>query len=136
MIREANKKDYPELCAMAKQDKFVRDFPAISYRWGWEGKVFLAEEKGEIAGFYYANICKRIDRATLYEIYVAPRHRNKGVGKKLFEHYLVRTINAGKNNLRWLVNKKNLGASQFYGKMGFQPSKEKQKEYLYEEKIH
>ncbi len=135
MIRKANENDYPKLCEMAKRDKFTRDFPAISYRWGWEGKVFLIEEE-EIAGFYYANICKRINRSTLYEIYIDNKFRGKGLGKKLFEHYRSKAIDAGKTKLKWIVNKKNSDALLFYKSMGFNYKTQSKENFIYEEAIH
>ena len=129
-LRIATEEDYPILCKMAKTDKFVKDFPAISYRWGWKNKVVVAVNNNNIVGFYYANICKNLPRATLYEIYICPNARKCGVGTLLLKNLIDRAIMAGKTEIRWLLNKKN-GAYHFYKKNGFLPVEEDEKHYKY-----
>lgn len=131
ILKKATEEDYPKLCIMAKESKFTRDFSGISYRWGWKDKITVAIIDNEIVGFYYANVCKRLSRVTLYEIYVIPEMRKIGVGTVLLNDLINKTKNAGKNILRWLLNKKN-SAYNFYKKNGFFPIAEDKKHYIYE----
>lgn len=134
ILRKAVEKDYLILCEMAKSDRFVKDFPAISYKWGWKGKVVVATMDNEIVGFYYANICKRLPRATLYEIYVSPDARGQGIGSLLFDNLVNEARRAGKAELHWLLNKKN-NAYYFYKKKGFLPHDSDDRHYKYKIQI-
>ncbi|KGQ57915.1 GNAT family N-acetyltransferase [Gallibacterium anatis] len=71
--------------------------------------LFLAEEDGEIIGFMGINGTK------LEMLFIAPEQRDKGIGKTLLQHAVVKF---GVNSLT--VNEQNPQAVGFYQYMGFQ----------------
>ncbi|KAA0000041.1 MAG: ribosomal-protein-alanine N-acetyltransferase [Thermoplasmata archaeon] len=73
---------------------------------------FVLEDKGEIIGYIIAD--KK--RSLIISIAVHPLHRRKGYGKMLMEHVL--KFMKGKVMLH--VKKSNLGAIDFYKKLGFE----------------
>lgn len=134
-IRKATEKDYELLCEMAKESKFTKDFPAMSYRWGWENKIMVAELNNKIVGFQYYNICKLRPWSNSYYIYIIPEMRGKGIGTILFDNFIKQSIEAGKETLKWLVPKKNIPAYNFYKDNNILPNSEDKKHHRYEIKL-
>jgi GNAT superfamily N-acetyltransferase len=76
-------------------------------------QVFVAEDDGQIAGFYALII--RQDKAELDHMWVAPAYIGSGVGKELFIHAMQ---NAAGNNLHEVTISSDPNAEGFYRKMG------------------
>ncbi len=131
MIKKATKNDYEKCVELAKKDKFVKDFVSTSFRWGWENNLYVYkdDEDEKVLGFVQFNLCKRINKSSLYYVYSSPEARGKGIGTKLFNFYLEKSMD--KELLYWKVSKKNENALMFYEKFGFKPKLEKEKEFIF-----
>jgi len=134
-LRNAIEGDYETLCELAKESKFTKDFPAMSYRWGWKNKIIIAELNEKIVGFQYYNICKLRPWSNSYYIYIIPEMRGKGIGTILFDYFIKKSVEAGKETLKWLVPKKNIPAYKFYKDNNIFPNSEDSKHYIYEIKL-
>lgn len=130
-IRLATEKEYEECCKLARKDKFVKDFPSTTYRWGWKTNLYVLIVKNDLKGFIQFNLCKRLPKASLYYVYTKEENRGKGYGKVLFNFYLQQAKRYGKTIFYWRVCKKNVGALKFYERNGFQPTEEKEKDYIF-----
>jgi GNAT superfamily N-acetyltransferase len=131
-FRFANQEDYDIICGLAKVTKFIKDFPGMSYRWGWENKVRVALVDGVIAGFHYFNICQSRPWANSYYIYSSPDFRGLGIPTKLFAKFLTDSRDAGKPLVKWLVGKTNSAAYDFYKYNGIVPVSTDAKHFVYE----
>jgi len=87
--------------------------------------ALVAISDGKIIGYLIGSIHKTEDYRKLKEIvevdntFVDEEHRNKGVGKKLFEKFLEWAKNKGMNRMKVVASSKNKGARGFYKKCGF-----------------
>jgi ribosomal protein S18 acetylase RimI-like enzyme len=75
---------------------------------------------GSVIGNYYIDLDWEGKTAKLQAIIVDEKHRNQGIGKKLFQHFLTR---AKENNCQAVtarVNRKNRKTSNFYKKLNFE----------------
>lgn len=78
---------------------------------------------GSVIGNYYIDLDWEGKTAKLQAIIVDEKHRNRRIGKKLFQHFL---IQAKENNCRAIsarVNRKNRKASNFYETLNFEEAK-------------
>ena len=76
-------------------------------------QVFVAEDNGQIVGFYALII--RQEKAELDHMWVAPAYIGSGVGKELFIHAMQK---AAGNNLHEVTISSDPNAEGFYRKMG------------------
>ncbi|MFH1836208.1 MAG: GNAT family N-acetyltransferase [Methanobacteriota archaeon] len=83
-------------------------------------KIFIAEEKGEVAGFSGVLFQEHVGRAELGPICVDPIFQKKGVGSNLVEHAI--KFLREKNIHRIIVKVKagNVGAEEFFKSRGFE----------------
>jgi len=99
-----------------------------------ENCVLVAEQNkeliGAIIGNYYLDLDWEDKTAKLQAIIVNEKHRNKGIGKKLFQHFLTETKKHKCRAITLRVNQKNEIASNFYEKLNF--TKAETKEYILE----
>lgn len=103
-------------------------------------EVLIAEEHGKPIGFalYFFNFSTFVGKPGLYleDLFVEPRYRGKGYGKKLLIE--LAGIAAAKNcgRMEWSVLDWNEPSIQFYKSMGAKPMDEWTVYRLTEEKIH
>lgn len=90
--------------------------------------VYLAEYENDLAGYaiFFRNFSTFVGRAGIYleDIFVRPKFRGKGIGKKL----LFKIIELAKENnfgrVEWCVLDWNKPAIDFYKKLGAEPMEE------------
>jgi GNAT superfamily N-acetyltransferase len=75
--------------------------------------VYVAEEQGDVLGFYALIMGE--DKAQLDHLWVAPAHIGSGVGKQLFIHAMQ---NAAGQNISEVEISSDPNAEGFYQKMG------------------
>ena len=136
IIREALPEDVPAILILIKElavyeklsDKVIATEETLSetiFSSNSHVIVYLAEYKNELAGYaiFFRNFSTFIGRAGIYleDIYVRPRFRGKGIGKKLLSKVieLARENNYGR--VEWCVLDWNKPAIDFYKKLGAEP---------------
>lgn len=84
--------------------------------------VFVAEVKGEVAGFICSDAHWRSDRydaGAIHELVVAPEYRRRGVARRLMEAALAHIKERGRRGAELWVGVENLSARRFYESLGF-----------------
>ena len=123
-IRTASTEDAATLTAIAHDAKRHWGYPdhwikhwqddlSISPQYVASNQVYVAEQEGELLGFYALII--RHDKAELDHMWVAPAHIGTGVGKELFLHAMQR---AARENVSEVEIEADPNAEGFYRKMG------------------
>ena len=123
-IRTASTEDAATLTAIAHDAKRHWGYPdhwikhwqddlTISPEYVASNQVYVAEQEGELLGFYALII--RHDKAELDHMWVAPAHIGTGVGKELFLHAMQR---AARENVSEVEIEADPNAEGFYRKMG------------------
>lgn len=135
ILRQATEEDYPKLCELAKADKYIKDFPAMSFRWGWKNKLRVATIEDKIVGFNYYNICVNRPWSNCYYIYSIPECRRMGIGTLLLNELVKDSKDKGREYIRWLVAKKNEVSYNFFTSQGYKPVREDNKHYIFETKL-
>jgi GNAT superfamily N-acetyltransferase len=83
---------------------------------------FIAERKGERAGYAMFHRCYDTDRATralwLNDLFVLPALRGEGVGLRLFAEVAAEASRRGYGLVAWGVTDGNDAALEFYRKLG------------------
>lgn len=130
IIRKAAEKDMPhvfnlikELAVFEKAPNEVTNTVADMIRDGFgKEKVFdstVAELDGEIVGmavYHFKYSTWKGKGVYLDDIIVTEKHRNKGIGKLLFEEVIRYSKSAGAKQLHWQVLDWNEAAISFYRK--------------------
>ncbi len=95
-----------------------------------DGYTIIAEIDGRPVGFLIGSIrrpkagtARQITAAQLENIFVNEDARVKGVGKKLAEEFKKYCLAEKVDKLNVVVNSENVGAIEFYKKIGFLPSR-------------
>ena len=87
--------------------------------------TLIATVDGDPAGFaiYFYNISTWQGRKGLYleDLYVTPRHRSLGVGKRLLRHLAQVAVDNDCGRFEWVVLDWNQPAIDFYRSIGAQP---------------
>ncbi len=133
--KDVTEKQYEQLCEMAKKEKFIKDFPAMSFRWGWTGKIRIALKNDKIVGFHYFNICKYRNWANSYYIYVISEMRGVGIASSFFERFIKDAKELQKDFIKWLVPLKNTVAFNFYKNNNILPINKDHKHHIYKQQI-
>lgn len=87
---------------------------------------FVAEEKGEIAGFIHASV--KDERAHLHRIYLKPDSQGKGLGTRLYEKAEEMIKETDARFIRLEVMSENSRGLDFYMSKGFRLEKEEKVE--------
>ena len=85
------------------------------------------KENGIVTGFAVYSVL--FEDAELYDIAVAPAHRQKGIGAKLLNAVMRDVFERGAETLRLEVRQSNLSARRLYEKHGFVYDKAVRKNY-------
>jgi N-acetylglutamate synthase-like GNAT family acetyltransferase len=123
-IRRASSEETARLTQIAHDAKRYWGYPELwIQRWQAEltispdfisdNDVYVAEQEGELVGFYA--LVARKDKAELEHMWVAPAYIGTGVGKELFIHAMQR---AAGQNLSEVEICSDPNAEGFYKKMG------------------
>ena len=123
-IRRASPEDAATLTAIAHDAKRHWGYPehwikrwqddlTISPEFVAANQVYVAENEGEVLGFYALIV--REDKAELDHLWVAPAHIGSGVGKELFVHAMQ---SAAGENISEVEILSDPNAAGFYRKMG------------------
>lgn len=84
-----------------------------------EDALFLvAEENGEILG--YCGVLMVLDEGDITNVAVDQRRQGKGIGKKLIQGLIEKTVQAGVTRLHLEVRQSNAAAIALYEGQGFQ----------------
>jgi GNAT superfamily N-acetyltransferase len=93
-----------------------------------QAEVVIADVDGEPAGFalFFHNYSTFLARHGLYleDLFVAPEHRGRGVGRALLAHLARLAVERGCGRLEWWVLDWNEPAIRFYESVGAAPQSE------------
>jgi ribosomal protein S18 acetylase RimI-like enzyme len=82
--------------------------------------VFVAREQGQLAG--YVALRRDTDKQIVVEqLFVAPGHERRGIGRRLLAHAEGYAISERARSLRIVVEENNHPARRFYRRAGFVP---------------
>jgi len=120
-IRDVVESDFPEVIALIR-----KEFPYVSFD---EAKVreriessriflFKAVEGKELLGFAETELLEE-SIARINGLTVKPKHRNKGVARKLLDHVIKFLKEKKVERILLLVKEKNEGAKKIYKETGF-----------------
>lgn len=88
-------------------------------------RVSLVEEEGKLVAYavYFFAYSSFLARPTLYieDIFVLPEHRQRGLGRKLFDALVREARRAGCGRMEWMALGWNKIAHRFYAKLGARP---------------
>jgi GNAT superfamily N-acetyltransferase len=88
-------------------------------------EVRIAEWQGAPAGFalFFHNFSTFLGRPGLYleDLFVAPEHRGRGIGRALLAHLAALAVERGCGRLEWWVLDWNADAIRFYRSIGALP---------------
>lgn len=113
--------DYDECCDISKSYTHIREFPYVSTKWGWKGKLLVAVDRDldrpQVMGFVYFNIPRGKDYLYIYYIAVAKEFQGKSVAQALFQTLL--ELPRGFSRLKIKTKPTNTRALRFFQKLGF-----------------
>lgn len=138
VIRFATKKDTPIILSFIKQlaafeklgDQVTTSKPELQKNLFGRNKfarVLLAIYGDSPVGFalFFNNFSTFLGRPGIYleDLYVAPRYRSLGIGKKLLENVIAHAKSQNCGRVEWSVLNWNHRAISFYKTMGAKPVK-------------
>ncbi len=123
-VRDTKPKDLPVIHEIAK-DSFNDPYPLrlLKHIYNTEPEAFLtAEKNGKVVG-YLISMVRWGDTGHILAVAVGENHRREGVGTALITKSIERLRRNGANQIKLEVRISNEGAQEFYGKIGFNPSR-------------
>jgi len=133
-IRKAVEADIPNLLPLMRElaefEKYASDFAVtekVLREQGFHGSppdfhCLIAEEGGELVGFlvyYFVPFTYRAKpNLIIKELYIAGRHRSRGVGKLLMKTVARQAEKADCGMIKWWVAKWNERGIEFYERLG------------------
>jgi GNAT superfamily N-acetyltransferase len=133
VVRKAVASDIPNLLPLMRElaefEKYAKDFVVTEEVLREQGlrsppdfHCFIAEEGGELVGFllyYFVPFTYRAKpNLIIKELYIADRHRSKGIGKLLMKTVAREAEAAGCGMIKWWVAKWNERGIEFYKRLG------------------
>ena len=136
VIRKAAEADIPKLLPLMRElaefEKYAEDFTVTEELLREQGfrrsppdfHCLIAEEGGELVGFlvyYFVPFTYRVKPSLIIkELYIAKRHRSRGVGKLLMKAAAKEAAHAGCGMIKWWVAKWNeRGSNEIGGRKCF-----------------
>jgi GNAT superfamily N-acetyltransferase len=133
-IRKAVESDIPGLLTLmrelAKFEKYSEDFAITDEVLREQGfqrsppdfHCFIAEEGSNLVGFvvyYFVPFTYRAKpNLIIKELYIADRHRSRGIGRQLMKAVARQAEEAGCGMIKWWVAKWNERGIEFYERLG------------------
>jgi GNAT superfamily N-acetyltransferase len=133
-VRKAVETDVPNLLPLMRElaefEKYVDDFAVTEEVLREQGfrrsppgfHCLVAEENGALIGllvYYFVPFTYRAKpNVIVKELYVAHKHRSKGVGKLLMKAVAQEAEKGGCGQIKWYVAKWNRRSIQFYERLG------------------
>ena len=82
---------------------------------------FVVEEEGQVIGF----LCGFFSQSIAHEAYihfvgVHPDHRQRGVGKRMYDQFIAAATRSGRDIVRCVTSPVNRGSIAFHERMGFE----------------
>jgi len=106
----------------------VADIERSLFDPGSPARGLICEIDGQPAGFavYFFSYSTWLGRKGLYleDLYVSPKHRGSGAGKRLLQHLAKLAFDSGCGRFEWSVLDWNEPAIQFYQSLGAKPQAE------------
>ena len=127
-IRKATPKDYDKILPLFTQLYHGDIGPNLKETFtnltkNKENTILIAEQNKKPLGTLIANNYMDLDwegkTAKLQAIIVDQKYRNKGIGKKLLQHFQTQAKTNGCRAITARVNRKNKNAQLFYEKLNF-----------------
>jgi GNAT superfamily N-acetyltransferase len=134
VIRKAAEADIPRLLPLMRElaefEKYAEDFAVTEEVLREQGfrrsppdfHCLIAEQGGELVGFlvyYFVPFTYRVKPSLIIkELYIAKRHRSRGVGKLLMKAAAREAARAGCGMIKWWVAKWNERGIEFYKQLG------------------
>ncbi|CEM61985.1 GNAT family N-acetyltransferase [Treponema phagedenis] len=90
-------------------------------------KIFVAEDEGKIVGYVHANNYELLFSApmkNIMSIAVSPKHRGKGIGRKLLAAIEDWAKKTGAHGIRLVSSSSRTDAHRFYQSCGYEKTKE------------
>jgi GNAT superfamily N-acetyltransferase len=106
----------------------VADIERSLFEAGTPARALICEVNGQPVGFavYFLSYSTWLGRKGMYleDLYVSPKHRGSGAGKRLLRHLARLAVDGGCGRLEWSVLDWNEPAIQFYQSLGARPQAE------------
>lgn len=116
IIREGKQTVLSKEYSAAEEAAFIRDFPA-------RGLFIVAEQDSRILGFQtiepFAPYSGAFDHVGIVGTYVCSKHRNQGIGKKLFDYLKAKAPGLGFEKIFTYIIADNHQSIGYYRKIGF-----------------
>ena len=133
-IRKAIESDIPSLLPLMRElaefEKYSKDFAVTEEVLREQGfrhsppdfHCLIAEEDSTLVGFlvyYFVPFTYRAKpNLIIKELYIADRHRSRGVGRQLMKAVAIQAQEAGCGMIKWWVAKWNERGMDFYKRLG------------------
>ncbi|WP_435077946.1 GNAT family N-acetyltransferase [Halococcus sp. AFM35] len=122
VARVSWKHDYPNILSRDTVEQGVEEWYApetIATEIDSDDAVVpVAEREGKVVGFAHA--VEDELGGTILRVYVAPEHRNEGIGSDLLEHVREELADRGAERVRAMVLAENDPGNEFYRRFGFE----------------
>ena len=116
IIREGKQTVLSKEYSAAEEGEFIKNFPV-------RGLFIVAEQDNRILGFQtieaFAPYSRAFDHVGIMGTYVCSKHRNKGIGKKLFDFLRVKAPELGFEKVFTYIIADNHQSIGYYQRIGF-----------------
>lgn len=145
IIRDAEEKDIDQIYQIGKSVKEFGDSKDVTTFWpkhvlrsciksktDW---LIIAEENDKIFGFVVVNYSPVFKKAVVENVFVSPQHRGRDIGKKLLAEAIKKIQKTGCEYTCVIVQRDNQSAINFYLKNDFKYGFEKNKSFVWLERV-
>ncbi len=128
MIRNATPEDFKQCFPLLEElyhGDIGCDFREVFNKFaiGKRSCILMAEQHGEtigvLIGSYYLDVDWEGEVAKIQALIVGEKHRKKGIGKSLVQHFIDKAKQNGCRVVKSRVNRKNKNACLFHERLGF-----------------
>jgi len=126
-IRHLNEYDYPTVIAVIDHwwgGRHMADMLPKLFFVHFQDTSFAAEEHGQLIAFLAGFVSQTYpDQAYIHFVGIHPEHRQRGLGRQLYERFFAAARQRGCSTVRCVTAPVNTGSIAFHTRMGFQVEK-------------
>jgi ribosomal protein S18 acetylase RimI-like enzyme len=126
-IRYLHEHDYPAVIAVIDQwwsGRHMADMLPKLFFVHFQHTSFAAEEHGQLIAFLAGFVSQTYpDQAYIHFVGIDPDHRQRGLGRQLYERFFAAARERGCSTVRCVTSPVNTGSIAFHTHMGFQVEK-------------